>query len=375
MTDWHQFRRMHFPALEGRAYFRAAATSPLPNPVYQAAKQHYDRAHETIEVDWRRAVELRENVRARVADFIGANAQEVVFWPNVTTSMNYLAMGLKNGGLQNVVCVQYEFPSPIVPWRHHGYEIRFVKDDHHAYSSASIIAQVNKQTAAVVISHVQYLSGYRQDILDLSEGLRDLNIPLIVDAAQSIGQIPIDVKEMACDALAMSSHKWLLAGYNAGFCYLEAKFRQRLGHPVAGWLSMPEERVMDNRCQELRNTIDALEIMAPGHSSLVRLNAAIILQEELGKLAIEQRITGLTKYFRQRLKEASVEFLQPQPSVASGITFVPCSQAEERSAELERQNIFVSPRGEGMRIALHCYNQEEDVERLLRAFVELGMSS
>jgi len=149
---------------------------------------------------------------------------------------------LENDGA--VLSDELEFPAVTLPWIHRGVSVRFVPAVEGVLRIESFLEGQAPRAATIAISHVQYSNGCRQDLDAFGEikGSRHL----VVSGSQSVGVFPVDVKRSRIDALASAGHKWLGAGFGAGFCFIRKELLQRKVR-AAGWMSDEDPFDFDNR--------------------------------------------------------------------------------------------------------------------------------
>ena len=227
-------------------------------------------------------------------------------------------------------------------------------------------------TGIIALSHVQFSNGFRIDLNELAEIKRDH--VLVVNASQSAGAFEIDVKRMRIDALCATGHKWLLAGYGSGFVYLSRNLQQQSISHALGWLSVEEPFEMRNN--ELRPRHDAaarVEIGCPHFAGIFALGAAINLVEEIGIAKIQERVLNLNRYLTDLLQENGWKVLSPlgNEEMRSAETLIEIENPKETVRALFRRGVVITEKPEGIRVATHFFNNEEEIERLIAALNEL----
>ena len=159
-------------------------------------------------------------MRGTVARFIGAEADEIAFVPNTSTGINLIVDLLEQDG--PVLADELEFPTVTLPWIHRGVPVHFVPAVEGMLRLESFAAGQAPRAATIAISHVQFSNGCRQDLdaFGAHQGQ-----PPLRGLRQPVAWAP---SRWTCagsriDALASAGHKWLCAGYGAGFCYVEPR--------------------------------------------------------------------------------------------------------------------------------------------------------
>jgi selenocysteine lyase/cysteine desulfurase len=227
-------------------------------------------------------------------------------------------------------------------------------------------------TGVIALSHVQYSNGFR--INPESFGKIKGDHALVINAAQSAGAFEIDVKRMQIDALCATGHKWMLAGYGSGFVYLSRDLLQQTHSRTLGWLSV--EDPFSDRNDELRPRHDAgsrVELGCPHFAGIFSLGASVDLIREVGIANIQSRVLELNRTLTSRLSEAGWQVLSPlkNENARSAETLVAVERPAEVVRSLLRSGVIVTQKPEGIRVATHFFNNEEDIEKLI---VGLGVA-
>ncbi len=364
-TLWDEVRG-DFPGLEGKCYLNAAATSLTPRPVRDAVQAFYRELEEGGDLRWDAWLERREAVRRKVARFVGAEADEIAFVPNTSTGMNLIADLLEGDG--PVLSDELEFPAVTLPWIHRGVPVRFVAAAEGVLRLESFAAGQAPHAATLAISHVQFSNGCRQD-LDAFGRIKD-GRHLVVCGSQSLGAFPVDVRRSRIDALASAGHKWLCAGFGAGFCYVSRALIAARPPRAVGWLSGQDPFAFDNRQLRILGSNARTELGCPPFGPIFALGAAVDYLAGIGIEQIAERVLTLNMYLTTRLARESFEVLSPGGEHRSGETLVQVPQPEQASQHLREHGVQVTQKPEGVRISTHFYNNEHEVDTCVRALVE-----
>lgn len=363
-TLWDEVRG-DFPGLGGQCYLNAAATSLTPRPVREAVDAFYRELEKGGDRDWDAWLEKREQVRGKVARFVGAEPDEIAFVPNTSTGINLIADLLEKDG--PVLSDELEFPAVTLPWLHRGVPVRFVPAVEGVLHLESFLAGQAPHAATVAISHVQFSNGCRQD-LDAFGSIK-AGRHFVVCASQSLGAFPVDVRASRIDALACAGHKWMCAGYGAGFCYVSRELIASRPPRAVGWLSGEDPYAFDNRRLRLLPANARTELGCPPFGPIFALGAAVEYLAGIGVHAIAERVLALNLYLTTRLERASFEVLSPGGAHRSGETLVRLEDPEQAQAALAAQGIQVTRKPEGLRISTHFYNDEREVDACVDALV------
>lgn len=364
-SPWADVRR-DFPALARHTYLNAAAASPTPRPVRAAVDAHYRQLEEDGDLHWEHWLARVEDVRAAVARFIGAHADEVAFVPNTSTGINLIADLLAEAG--PVVSDDLEFPTVTLPWVHRGADMRLVAAVSGVVPPEAFAEAVQSGAATIAVSHVQFSNGCRQDLdaFGRVKGGRHL----VVCASQSAGAFPIDVGRSGIDALASAGHKWMCAGYGAGFAYISRALLARHPPRAIGWLSVRDPFRFERLRYEVLPSNRRAEMGCPPFAQILALGAAVDYLAGVGIEAISQRVLALNAYLTDTLRRHGVDVLSPGGLHRSGETLCAVPDPPAGRAFLESRGVLVTEKPEGLRLATHFYNNEADIDRGVRVLAE-----
>jgi cysteine desulfurase / selenocysteine lyase len=366
-----------FPATEKLAYFNTAAVG-LASRALVEAYQSYVAGWGASGLDFLEGEAAGERARVAVAALIGADAADVALIPSVSAAAGLVAAQLapaRRG--QSVVIGEREYSSNHYPWRllaAKGYEVRQVPFRNGGVEVDDVAACVDGGTVAVAFSAVQTASGHRSDIRAISELAREAGAIVFVDGAQMVGALPVADDLDAVDVLVVPDHKFLLhAGRGLGYCYLSKELQDRLTPINAGWKAgrVPLESFF-GPSMELSSTASRFDNSISWVAAIGN-EAALSVFDIFGAEAIYARNRELASVLRVALADAGWAPVDLPEVNRSSIVAVPLRDREPSSlvAELKKHRVVCSARGGNLRLAVHFYNHEDDVERLIRVLAEL----
>ncbi len=363
MSSFWQKIRSDFPLTKKWVYLDHASGGPLPKPVYEKSLQYYKTHFKEADLAWPQWVEKREEVRRKVAHFIQAEPEEIAFTQSTSQGMNLIVELIAPKG--TVLTNTSEFPSSTLPWLWRNARVIFQKEERGRIPLAKLKTLLTPSVKTVVTSFVQYATGFRQDLEALGKikGSRFL----VVNATQGFGAFPLDVEKSRIDFLCTNSYKWLMAGYGGGILYIRKKWLSKFRPASVGWRSMNHPEAMNNRKLDLRRDAGRYELGCPNFPAIFSLGAAIAYLSQIGIKKISNRILDLTGFAIESLERKGFEVITPREKQnRAGIVVFKINKAQKICRQLLRQNIYVSPRGAGIRIAPHFYNTFEEIESFIR---------
>lgn len=362
-TDWNAVRR-EFPALENWTYLNTATYGLLPRRATEAVARHFDRRDELACWDFLDWFDDANRLRAKIGQLIYCRAEDIAFIPNASSALGLLLTGLEWRAGDRIVTLELEFPNNFYApgsLERLGVDLRTCKWE-------ELRDSVDSQTRLVVVSSVNYNTGFAPDLAEIADFLRDRNVLLYMDGTQSIGALRFDAGRVQPDMLAVHGYKWLLSPTGAGFAYVHPRLRKSLRPAVVGWRSHRDWRNVENLHHGVPLLPEGAERYEGGSVAfplLYAMEASIDLMLEIGPEAIEQRVLSLAGITREILKGLGAQ-------VSGGASPIVAAKFENRDAaelarSLSQQRILVSARRGHLRVSPHFYNNEQDLEKLGRA--------
>ena len=362
--DWDDLRK-DFPGTKDRVYLNAAAASLTPKWIREAVARYQQELEDRGDDHWDLWLAQMEVVRERVARFIGAQADEIAFVTNTSEGMNILADLVSADG--PVLSDELEFPTVTLPFIHRGAQMQLIPAIEGELRLEMFDETHAPRATTIAVSHVQFSNGFRLDIeaLGALKGRRNL----LVCGSQSVGAFEVDVRAMQIDGLACSGHKWMAAGYGAGFLYVSKELLKRAPHQL-GWRSVKDPFAFNNRAGVPVPAARRYELGCPSFPTIFALGAAISYLDGIGKERIQARVLQLNTVLTSALRHEGFDSLSPTGSGRSGETLVALDDPGGATEFLRGRGIMVTQKPEGIRVSTHFYNNEEDIERLVRALRE-----
>ncbi len=336
--------RKDFPILartvhDGRplVYLDSAATSQKPTAVLDAERAYYETsnaaAHRGVHTLAEEATDAYETSRAKIAAFIGAPADEIVFTKNSTESINLVAYAMSNaatagpeaarfliGPGDEVVITEMEHHSNIVPWQQlcqrTGATLRWLSlTDDGRLDLSNLADVVNPRTKIVAFVHQSNILGTINPVGPIVRRAREVGALVLLDACQSVPNQPIDVKAMDVDFMVFSGHK-MLGPTGVGALYGKSSLLETMPPFLTGG-SMIEWVTMD--ATRFAPPPQRFEAGVPNIAQVVGLAAAVDYLTELGMDNVFEHERMLTEYALERLQaEPGVRIVGPPTAEARG---------------------------------------------------------
>ena len=357
------------------AYFDHAAVGPLSKPAAAAIAHFAAQGAQQGDTVWPEWAAKVEHLRKQVAKLLNCGGDEICLIPNTTTGINLIAEGWNWQKGDSVVLPEGEFPSNLFPWQNQqakGVDVRIAARENGKVTVDSLMSQVDDTTRMISVSWVGYASGFRIDLENLVEQAHRRGVLVFLDAIQGLGIYPLDLKKIPVDFLAADGHKWLLGPEGAGVAMIANRHLDKLRCLNVGWGSVKNSFNYADPKLELRDAAARFESGSANMMGAAALSASLQLildiNDEFGPNAIAERICTLAASLDRQLTDAGAITRTPtETQHRSGIiTFeVPGLEPAEIRKEAMRQKVVLSCRGGGVRAAVHAYNDEHDVDRLV----------
>ena len=357
--------RSDFPHLEEVVYLNSGSIGLMPVPVQEAAAA-FERdiwLRGTTGFDEAAETGCLEEARGAAAELLHADPDDVAIVKSATEAFGMFAWWVRPA---SIVTTDIEHPSTAYPWMRVAEETRLVRvwDDPASLSAELVAEQVDERTSVVVVSYVQYSTGYRFRLRELADVAHEHGALLAVDATQALGMAPVDVVADDIDLLVAGGYKWLCGPFGAAVAWLRPELRERFEPPFVGWRSTVDPYTFDARTMPIAPTARSLEYSTMGYGSAVALGGALRYILELGPERVLAHDLALATRLHDGLERLGGTVLTSRDDEhRGGIVFA--RFPEDVSGRLNDAGVIVSPRFGGTRFSLHFFNDESDVDRAL----------
>jgi len=365
--------RSLFPAANKYTYLNSAAVSPVPTTAIEAINVQLNDVSQNGSKNYQEWIDTKGRARAQLASMLNVHDEQIAFTRNTSDGFATIANGLPWKRGDNIVSFAGEFPSNFYPWRRirdeYGVELRLAAEHGGRIDLAELISMIDSKTRVVAISSVQFASGFRADLERIGRAARAFDALLCVDVIQGLGAMPYDLPAQFVDAACGAGHKWLCAPEGCGIIYLSDRARERVMPTLTGWISVETPWDFVDREQPYKSTALAWESGTGCSSLFYGLEQSLKLLIDAGASNIESHLAVLNDQLCDGLGRKNYEIVSSR--MAGERSQIVCIKhrggvhPNAIAAELEGQNIIVSPRGDRLRIAPHFYNNSTDIERLL----------
>src|SRR5690242_7593387 len=305
------------------------------------------------------------DLRARYGKVIGAAPEEIALAPSISVAVSAVASALDYAKRPKVVVTSLDFPTVAYQWlarRRSGVEVVVVESpDQISVPVEAIARAVDERTALVATSHVYFTSGAIQDLKAVADAAHAKGALCLIDAYQSVGQVPLDVHAAGADFLTAGGLKWLLGGTGIVFLYVRRELAPRLEPTIAGWFAHREQFAFDPRALELHDDARRFELGTPSLAAVHAQLGGLEYIEEIGVPAIRGVVAGLTE---DLVRRGTLAGLAPkvarQPEARSAIVMLPAPDPGAAVRHLAEGGIIADARPGHVRLSPFFYNLQDD---------------
>lgn len=358
--------RDHFPIFETKTYLNSCSKGALSLEVRSAYEQ-YLQDWETLGSPWELWVDKLEAARAAFAKLVNAEPDEIAVTTSVSAAVSSLASALDFGGERNrVVVSDFEFPTVVQIWHAQvprGAQVIHIPEESGEIPLEHYASRIDERTALVALAHVSYRNGARQDVKAVAELAHRHGALVLLDAYQSLGTMPIDVKVLGIDVMVGGALKYLLGSAGLAFMYVREGLIKRLEPTVTGWFAQADIMALDIYAHDPSKSARRFESGTPPNPNLYAGLAGLELVQSVGVEAVAAHLHDLTDALKDGAREQRFHLATPQQHGA--MIALKSPNVETLVAKLAEQNIIVSSRDGNLRVSPHFYNSMQDVDHLM----------
>jgi cysteine desulfurase / selenocysteine lyase len=371
-----------FPGLTDIAYLNSASVSVTPLPVMNEilAFERQIASQGTLSFGDAEESRVYDGVRRSAARLLHADPADVALMTSATECIGQIAWWLRPGKGKNVVSADLDFPSVTYPWlsvaKATGCEVRLAKflHDPASFSFAAIERLVDRDTAAISISHVQYATGHRLDPVRLAELAHAHGALLVLDTTQSAGVVPLDVRQTRFDIILSSDYKWLCGPFCAAFCYIHPEIWRNYEPPFAGWHTTKDAFTFDATQIDYADGARRMEYSTVAYGAGLGMASAIDYLCDVGIERIYEHNLRLAAMLMDGIERLGGKLITPREEARrAGVVAVQFQKktSQQLVAALYEKKVVCASRLGALRFSPHLFNAEEDVERCLHALASV----
>jgi kynureninase len=374
--DWTRWRD-EFPILERMTYLNSCSLGALSRHAERRLGDFQQEWHSYGASAWYETWMGRlAELRGRVGSMLGATDHEVAFSASVSAALSVVGSALDYRRRNRVVCAELDFPTIPYQWMvRPDIDVVLVPSDDGATIDLQRWADaVDDRTAAIATSHVFFTTGAIQDLKGLAEIAHRAGALFIVDAYQSAGQLPVDLRGDHIDVLITGPLKWLMGGPGLAYTAVRRELIDELRPTITGWFGAADQFDFDASRHQFKDDARRFELGTPAlHTVHTALGGQEIV-DEIGVAAIRQRNQELTERLIRRATDAGFRIrMAPEAHARSAIVMIAADHAGRDPTDavrhLDQAGIIVDARPGHVRVSPHFYNTAAEVDRVVDELV------
>ena len=364
--------RGEFPILAHTTYLNSCSQGALSHRVRAAYEEYLD-GWDANGAEWAVWVERADAARAAFARLLMADPAELAVTTSVTQGVSGIVSALDLQARPKIVISEYEFPT--IGQIAHAQELRGAEVVHvRPADDGSIPLEpfaeaIDERTALVCCTTVSYRTGHRHDVAEIARLAHEAGAYCLADSYQAIGAVDFDARALGVDFVTGGTVKYLLGSSGLGFLYVRRELHERLLPSQTGWFA--DEDIFQMDISDYSPAADARRFDAgtPPVPNIYAGIAGMSIVEEAGTAAIEEHVAGLATRLVDGAEELGAHVVTPR-GARSPLVCIESTDVDALVAALAEESIVCSERDSNLRVSLHLYNVEEDVDRLLGALRE-----
>jgi cysteine desulfurase / selenocysteine lyase len=373
-TDW----RSEWFEFDDVAYMDTAGQAALPKVAIRAAQSAIEWKKYPHKMPEDNMFALPARVRELLAEMIGAQAAEIALTAGASTGMAAVAQGVDWKPGDEVLIARGEFPAHVATWlpmqAAGRLKVRIISPRGRFLTTDDLIDAITPNTRLISTSLVRFDDGARCDGRRIADAIHKVGGMLLLDVAQCVGALPMNVTDMGADFLAASGYKWLLGPYGTGFYWASANSMAALKPMPAYWTAIEGSSNFSKLTGEMRLKKEACRWDMPETANffnLAPLQASLEFLARVGVKTVWEHNAELMAQIIERLPLDKCVLASPaDPNLRGPYVCVAARHAAETPKlyeKLRAAGVIVSLREGALRIAPHLYNTELDVDRLIAA--------
>ena len=362
--------RHRFPIFERLVYINSCSQGALSDAVRDAYAS-YLADWDEHGAPWEYWVGRLDAARTSVSGLLNAEEDEIAITTSVSAGVDAIVSAFSFAdGRDKIVLSDFEFPT--IGQISHAQELRGARVEHVRAEANGTIplerfeAAIDEQTALVAVTHVCFRNGSRLEVERVAELAHERGALLLLDAYQTAGSLPLDVRALDCDFLVAGVLKYLLGSAGLAFLYCRRELVERLSPTATGWFADRNIFEMDIHDYSPASTARRFEAGTPPVPAIYAGIAGIELMREIGIEETETHVRALNELLVEGVAELGGVVVTPRVVEQRGaLTCVASTDVDALVAAMTSRGIVTSSRDDNLRLSPHCYNTVEDVAAVL----------
>lgn len=366
-------QRTLFDLPDDVAYFNCAYMSPLMKPVVAAGEAGVARKARPWQISSADFFSGPDKARGLFAELIGGEADNIAVIPAASYGIATAARNIPVGRNQRVVVLASQFPSNVYAWRERtretGGKFTTVRRPDNGDWTAAILDAIDDETAVVATPNCHWTDGGLIDVAAVGSRCREVGAAFVLDLTQSIGALPFDVQAAHADFAIAACYKWMMGPYSLGFMHVAPRYHE--GRPLEhNWMARAGSEdftALVNYQNDFQPGARRFDMGETANFHLLPM--AIAALEQLlawTPAAVQRTLTEMTGSIAARAEQLGLIASDPRYRAGHflGLRF-PGGPPDGLLERLAQAQVYVSLRGDSMRVTPHVYNNAADIDRLI----------
>ncbi|MDV6237358.1 aminotransferase class V-fold PLP-dependent enzyme [Leptospira ellisii] len=373
ITDWKEIQDL-YPINEEMIWLNNCGTTPCNVNTIRSVQEYmegYSRRGGLTEV--RRYPTVKHAIRKIIAGLINCNVEELSLIHHTNEGMNFISLGFQLKSGDEILLLENEYPSNVYPWEHwkeKGVSLGFIPMASTPDEFLENLKRaVTPKTKVVALSAVHWCTGMPFPLEEIGNFLDEQGIEFVLDGAQGVGLIPIDVRKMKLKYVAFPAWKWLLGPLGLGVLYIQQDRLDRLAFPFKGTSSVVNDEVYLPYRGELKTGADRYEISTVNFIDWVYFQSTLEMLSKIGFHSAMERIYELADYLGEGMKNVGFQLeMDHFPDNKTGIVVgakegIPM---DELVSYLKKNGVMCALRLGKVRFSPHIYNRKDQLDRVVQ---------
>lgn len=371
---FRSLRAAEFPWTADTVYLNNASIGPIPERTRRAIDEFTAKRTAPHLLPDRDLQAVLQQAREAVAGLVNADPEEIALAGNTSHGLNLAARALPLEPGDIVLVSDREFPANVYPWlrlKKLGVQVELTPTTRQGWPDEDHLVErlADPRVRVLAVSFVQFSNGYRADLDRLSAACRANDAFLVVDGIQGVGNSWLDVRETPVDILACGGQKWLLSPWGSGFVYVRRELIARLEPSVTGWMAFEGTEDFTRLTAydaTLRSDARRFEMVTLPFQDFYGMLESVRMLSDLGIRDIAEYTRTCHEPVLEWADARGVRIVSPRDEAhRSAILCIAPPKAADAYHALKRAHVVCSLREGAIRLAPHCYNTVEEMEKVV----------
>lgn len=366
--DFHDFKDV--------MWLNAASEGPLPTVAREALMEAVAWKEAVHELDIPKFIRVPRELRHSIGLLMNVDPADVILGNSASYGLHLLADGLPWQSGDEILLMENDFPTDILPWlalEDRGVTVRQVKTAGWVLTPEEVAENLSPRTRVVCLSHVHTFSGHMIDAPAVADLCRERGVAFVLNVVQSLGNRPVDVAVLGADAVVAVGYKWLCGPYGTGFCWMRPELRRRLSLNRAYWSAyltaeeLTGEGPLSRKRTDSARTLDMFG--TANFFNFVPLQAALQYWLRLTPQAVQDHNSRLVDALVEGVDRDKYRLISPlEPGQRTNLVVLSLqdpSGNEGLYKALQENKIYTALWKHRIRVTPHVYNSEDQMARLV----------